>query len=125
MKVEEKEFLIKKHIMNIEKVYNGIRYTLSNDNLETGDKVYSIGNGRCLDDGGWILHNLDFRDFTSGFPDEPHTIKNLNYSDYKPSQVQTDFGYSPIECYYKIIKKEHQIKEDTKIFASYKWVEIE
>jgi hypothetical protein len=83
--------------MKIEKVHEKIRYTLSNENLKVGDEVYPIAIGRCLDDGGWILHELDFRDFMSGFPNEPHIIKNLNYDNGrqgKPYQVKTDKGYS-------------------------------
>jgi hypothetical protein len=111
--------------MKIEHVYDSIRYTLSNDNLKVGDKVFPIGQGRCLDDGGWILHNLDYRDFMSGFPHSPHTIQNLKYSDYKPYGVQTDMGYSPIECYYKIIKKEEQVEKHNGLFKSREWVEID
>jgi hypothetical protein len=110
--------------MNVEKVHNGIRYTLSNDDLKVGDKVFPIAWGRCLDDGGWILHDIDFRELTSGFPDEPHEILDLKHSDYKPYEVRTDHGYSPSECYYKIIKKEKQVKDTTRMFASYKWEEI-
>jgi hypothetical protein len=110
--------------MNIEHVHEGIRYTLTNDGLQQGDKVYPIAWGRCLDGGGWILHELDFKPYLSGFPDEPHTIIDLKHSDYKPYQVRTDMGFSPIECYYKIIKKEKQVRED-KPFAISKWIEIE
>jgi hypothetical protein len=97
--------------MVIEHYHNKLRYTLSNDNLKVGDLVYPIAEGRCLDDGGWILHNFDFRDFCSGFPDEPHTILNLNYSTYKPEEVRTSHGFGPIEMYYKIIKVEERIVE--------------
>lgn len=110
--------------MKVEKVHNNIRYTLSNDDLKVGDKVYPIADGRCLDDGDWILHGFTFKDYCTGFPDEPHQILDLNHSDYKPYQVRTDFGYSPIECYYKIIKKEKQVKEIKLGFANYKWIEI-
>lgn len=114
--------------MLIETVHNKIRYTLSNENLQAGDKVYPIGRGRCLDDGGWILHELDFRDFMSGFPDEPHTIKNLNYDNGrqgKAYQVKTDKGYSPIECYFKIIKMEEKQRFSKPSFiVSYEWVVI-
>ena len=48
---------------------------------------------------------FNWEDFMSGFPNEPHTNLELPYSDYKPYEVRTDNGYSPIECYYKIIKK--------------------
>jgi len=122
-------------IMKVEKVLNGIRYTLSNQNLQVGDKVYPIARGRCLDNGEWILHEIEFESKyveglnRSGFPDEPHTILDLEHSkDYKPYEVRTDMGYSPIECYFKIIKKEKQEKIDksTKkfLFTETKWVEI-
>lgn len=94
--------------MEIEHYHNHLRYRLSNDNLKVGDKVYPIANGRCLDGGGWILHDFDF---SSGFPDEPHTILDLNHSDYKPYQIRTDHGYGPIEIYYKILKVEKKIVE--------------
>lgn len=112
--------------MLVETVHNKIRYTLSNDNLQVGDKVYPIADGRCLVNGGWILHGFNFDEACSGFPDEPHTIINLKHSpDYKPYEVRTDCGYSPAECYYKIIKCEKQIVENPNaMFKSYKWVEI-
>lgn len=95
--------------MRIEKIHDGIRYTLTNDNLKVGDEVFPIARGRCLDDGSWILSNFDFRDFMSGFPDKPHIIEDLDYDNGrqgKAYQVRTNNGYSPIECYYKIIKTE-------------------
>ena len=106
--------------MKIGKHLNGIRYTLSNDDLQVGDKVYPIGRG-YVTKGEFILGELDFRDFMSGFPDEPHTILDLNYDNGrqgKAYQVRTDMGFSPIESYYKIIKKEKQVKP-------FEWVEIE
>ena len=84
--------------MKIETYREGIRYTLSNENLQEGDKVFPIARGRCLDDGSWILHSIEFdsphtRSNTSGFPDDPHTILNLKHSDYKPYEVSTDKGF--------------------------------
>jgi hypothetical protein len=115
--------------MKIEKVHNKIRYTLSNENLKVGDEVFPIANGRCLDDGGWILHNLDFREVMSGFPNEPHIIQDLNYDNGRQSkayQVKTSHGYSPIECYYKIIKMEKQVKvKETFFGGTYEWVDVE
>jgi ribosomal protein S17 len=125
--------------MKIEKVHNKIRYTLSNENLKVGDEVFPIANGRCLDDGGWILHNLDYREFVSGFPNEPHIIMDLNYDNGrqgKTYQVKTDKGYSPIERYFKIVKKEEKLKVEqsaqigdfyrcAKIGDFYKWTQIE
>lgn len=111
--------------MKIEKVHNGRRYTLSNDGLKTNDKVYPIANGRCLGKDEWILHGFDFKECTSSFPDEPHTIIDLENSTYKPEQIRTNFGYGPIEKYYKIIKVEKQIVENPDArFISHKWVEI-
>ena len=93
--------------MKIEKVHNKIRYTFSNENLKVGDEVYPIAYGRCLDNGEWVLNDFDFRDFMCGFSNEPHIIEDLNYDNGrqgKPYQVRTNKGFSPIECYYKIIK---------------------
>ena len=65
----------------------------------------------------------------SGFPNEPHIIKDLNYdngSQGKAYQVRTDKGYSPIESYFKIIKMEEQIKVRESMFGgSYEWIEID
>lgn len=114
--------------MKIEKHHKGFRYTLSNENLSVGDKVFPIARGRCLDGGDWILHDFDFRDFMCGFPNDPHTIENLKYSKTKPEEVSTDKGYSPSDCYYKIIKKEQQVEDSefkSFLFKSYKWIEVE
>lgn len=92
--------------LTVEKIIDGVRYTLTNQGLRVGDKVFPIARGRCLENGGWILHELDFRNFMCGFTEQPHTIVDLNYSKQKPYQVRTDKGYSPIESYLKIIKKE-------------------
>lgn len=119
------EWGLKKRKMLVERVHNGIRYTLSNDDLKVGDKVYPIAEGRCLENGGWILHGFDFRAVCSGFPDEPHTIKDLKYSESKPYEVHTDMGYSPKECYYKIIKKEKQVVVNPDaMFKRHEWVEV-
>lgn len=108
-----------------ETVHAGKRYTLSNENLKVGDKVFPIAWGRCLDDGGWILHNFSYHT-SSGFPDEPHTILNLKHSDYKPYQVRTNHGYSPVECYYKIIKIEKRVTKNNGFLTTSNWeVEFE
>ena len=93
--------------MKVEKVHEGIRYTLSNDDLQVNDEVFSIGSGRCLGGDDWILHDFRWTDF----PHDPATILELKHSDYKPYEVRTTQGYSPRESYYKIIKKEKQVPE--------------
>ena len=110
--------------MNIERIDKGIRYTLSNENLKEGDEVFPIAWGRCLDDGGWILTNFNFKESMSGFPNEPHIILDLHHTNYKPYEIRTDYGYGPAECYYKIIKKEILLKEGDFMFTGYKWIEI-
>jgi hypothetical protein len=111
--------------MNIEKVLNGRRYTLSNDNLQVNDKVYPVANGRCFGKDEWILHGFDFKEHSSGFLNDPHTIIDLNHSNYKPYQVRTSHGYGPIETYYKVIKVEKHVEKDPNArFISYEWIEI-
>lgn len=92
--------------MITEYIHDGIRYTLTNEGLNVGDKVFPIAMGRSLDDGSWIFHNYDFSEVSSGFPNEAHEILDLNHSEYKPYQVHTDYGYGPVEMYYKVIKRE-------------------
>jgi hypothetical protein len=116
--------------MKIEKYHNGIRFTLTNDDLQEGDMVYPIASGRCLEDGSWILHEFDFRDFMCGFPNEPHQIINLHHSDYKSHEIRSNHGYGPKETYYKIIKAEKQIRTrvhpDSKlVLYNSQWVEID
>jgi hypothetical protein len=110
--------------MKTETVHNNIRYTFSNENLAVGDKVYPIAWGRCLEGDNWILHNYDYNPACSGFPDEPHTILDLNYSKYKPEQFRTDMGFGPAEIYYKIIKMEKHEEYYTGRWKNYRWVEI-
>lgn len=53
--------------MIVETVLDGIRYTLSNDNLKTNDEVFPIGRGRVINNKTFILHELDYRDIICGF----------------------------------------------------------
>jgi hypothetical protein len=110
--------------MRIETYLNNIRYRLSNDNLAIGDKVYSIAFGRTLDSGEFLLHKLDFNENFSGFPDEPHTIKEIVTTE-KPIRVITNCGYSPIDIYFKIIKMEEHVKDSSGLFVTYQWKEID
>lgn len=109
--------------MNVEHVHKGVRYTLSNDNLKVGDEVFPIAWGRQTKE-GWILHNLDYRKLTSSFPDEPHTITFIDKVSPVETMVRTHHGNSSAESYYKIIKREKQIKENERMFARWIWVEI-
>ncbi len=109
--------------MKIEHHIKSKRYTLSNDNIKNGDLVYPIANGRCLDDGSWILHSFYWTEFM--FPNEPHRVINTKHGTYKPYQIRTDHGYGPIEKYYKIIKVEEQVKKgESRFGASYHWIDI-
>lgn len=107
--------------MIIEKIVNKIRYTLSNDNLHVGDKVFPIGRGRCTDNGEWIFHELDFNHIMTDFPNDPHKILDLEYSEYKLHSVRTDHGYSPIESYYKVIRMEREVPK----LLTFDWIEIQ
>lgn len=115
--------------MDIEIIHDKIRYTLSNDNLKTGDEVYPIASGRCTGGDIWILHSIEQSAYDNteimscGLPGFPHIIKTTKYSDRKSEEIQTEMGFGPREKYYKIIKREHQVKED-KPFAHTEWVDI-
>jgi hypothetical protein len=95
--------------MKVTHKYNGKVYTLTNENLQVGDKVYGISWGKVTGDkyDHWYF---DWRNVVSGWKSEPHTIVDLHYSDYKPYEVHTDHGYSPVECYFKILYVEPILK---------------
>jgi len=111
--------------MKIEKIYKKLRYTLSNENLSVGDEVYHIAKGRIdLKNNEFILKELDFRDFMSGFLNEPHIIIDLKYSSNKAYEVQTTCGFSPKESYFKIIKIEKQVIQKTDLLQRNEWFEL-
>lgn len=113
--------------MKIEEHFEGFRIRLSNENLIVGDEVYPIARGRHLDDGTFLLHELDFRDFMSGFPHEPHVVESF-YSDGKNDccdNIRTNHGYSPAIVYFKIIKIEKQIELPSKFFRRFEWIEAD
>ena len=56
-------------------------YTLSNEDLKEGDRVYLISTGHYID-GEYKHHKFDFRKFMSGFPDEPIIIKKYHHETY-------------------------------------------
>jgi len=110
--------------MDIETVYEGIRYRLSNKGLKVGDEVFPCASGRNLDNGEFLLHYLEFdkmhyTNSETDFPNEPHIITKI-----EKDQISTDNGYSHPQVYYKIIKKEKQIEEIKHRWKTFKWVEI-
>lgn len=90
--------------MIIKHKYNGKEYTLSNENLEVGDEVYSISWGKTdIENKTYEHHHFDFKHCMSGWKSAPHVILDLHHSDYKPYEVHTNHGYGPVEAYFKII----------------------
>ncbi len=91
--------------MKVTHRYHNKIYTLSNENLQNGDKVYPISEGKCNTEKFIYEHwGFEWRNFMTGWISEPHTIKDIHYSDYKPYEVHTDHGFGPIEEYFKIIQ---------------------
>lgn len=90
--------------MIITTTHGGIVYELSNDSLKVGDKVFPIAKGRCIGD-EFVIEGFIFAEWYSDFPNDPHVIIDLEYSDCKPYQIRTNHGYGPIEKYFKIIHK--------------------
>lgn len=102
--------------MIVETIRNEIRYTLTNEGISVGDVVFPLAQGRCTEDGGWVLHEIDY----ASMKNTPHTILNLSYSsDSKPYEVQTDKGFGPVETYFKIIKREFK----QSVFP-FEWIQI-
>jgi len=84
-----------------------ININLTNENLQVGDEVFPVGYG-TIRGNDFDLEYFDFRPYMSGYPDDPHTILDLHYSDDKGYEVRTDKGYGPKKIYFKSIipKKE-------------------
>jgi hypothetical protein len=97
--------------MKIKHKYNGKTYTLSNENLQNGDKVYPISRGKSNSEKFTYEHwGFDWRNFMCGWKSEPHTLLDIHYSDYKPYEVKTDHGFGPVEHYFKILYVEPILK---------------
>lgn len=87
---------------------NGKIYTLSNEGLVEGDKVWPISFGRT-ENGVYYHEEFQFpRPEWNEFPDEPHTIEDLHHSEFKPYEIRTDYGFGPVEKYFKIISVEDE-----------------
>jgi len=86
-------------------VYQHILYTLSNEDLKVGDETFPVSAGISKDD-VYIHERFEFARYMSGFPNDPHIIKDLHHNDqYKPYEIRTNQGYGPKEQYFKIISK--------------------
>jgi len=88
--------------MNVYYTHEGKDYYLTNENLKEGDKTFPISFGKVVDN-KYYHRDFEFKPHLSGFPDDPHTIIDLHYSDDKPYEIRTDKGYSPVECYFKLV----------------------
>lgn len=88
--------------MKVEHIHEGKFYRFTNEDLLVGDLVFPIAHGHIIE-GEFYFWEFDFRDFCSGFPDEPHTILDLKYSDDKAYEVRTSHGFGPKEIYFKLI----------------------
>lgn len=106
--------------MKVEKVVDGVRYTLSNECHKQGELVYPIAWGRQTENDGWILHELKWKDTFSDFPSSPHIVKSIDK--YKKEvTVNTNFGYGFHDSYFKIIKVERQVQVTEPPFALWEW----
>ena len=105
--------------MLIEKIMDGIRYRLTNENIQVGDTVWPIGQGRHVEFGVWLLHELEWSTFDLS---APHIVQGI-----KGSTIETQRGYSHVGVYFKIILVEEQIRIDEPFsrFPRYEWVPIE
>lgn len=111
--------------MKVEKVHEGVRYTLSNECHKQGELVYPIAWGRQTND-GWILHDFKWKDTFSDFPNNPHTVKKVEKVKPKEINVVTNFGYCFHDSYFKIIKVERQVEIDPDTrFPRWEWQEFD
>lgn len=100
--------------MKVEHYIDGCRFILSNENLQIGDKVFPLIGGRFVD-GEMFFHSIDFpEDFS-----EPHTITSIS-----KEYIYTSHGYSHPPRYFKIIKVEQQIKDDSGWFVKWYWEDV-
>jgi hypothetical protein len=97
--------------MIVKHKYNGKIYTLTNENLHEGDKVYGIDWGKIIDNKRLEHYHFDWRKVVSGWMGEPHTITDMHYSkDDKAYEISTNHGYGSREHYFKIISVEPILK---------------
>jgi hypothetical protein len=86
-------------------------YIFSNEGLAVGDQVFPIVDSQLIGS-VWCLTGLrlrsgmqsDEKEYCTGFPNDPHTILNLNHSDDRSHEVRTTHGYGPVEGYFRLVK---------------------
>ena len=77
-------------------------HLLTNVGIEVGDRVFPLTIG--YNDGqDYYVMAINTSKSCSGWPDDPHIVLNLDYSRSKSYQVETDKGYGPRECFFKLI----------------------
>ena len=81
---------------------NGAEVTLSNEGLAIGDEVFPISFG-STESGKYIHIHFNFSEACSGWHSSPHIVQSF-YMDGSVRYIRTDRGYSPEECYFKIVK---------------------
>lgn len=84
--------------------FEGFTYVFDNAGIQAGDKVYPVNHWIIKD--GVVFHTeLIDKEMFGYLIQDPHTIVNLHYSNYKPYEVETTHGFSPVEAYFKLIEK--------------------
>lgn len=78
---------------------DGRPYFFTNENLKVGDRVWPLLTG-YTPLGQFYATGIEPDRF---LPAEAHTIQDLNHSETKGYEVRTDYGYGPVECYFKLI----------------------
>jgi len=78
------------------------KYLLSNKNIDLGDRVYPMTNGQIINE-DYYVNEVLHEDNRTGFPDDPHIIKDLDYSGDKRYEVITNKGYGPREKFFRIV----------------------
>jgi hypothetical protein len=78
----------------------GSFHLLTNTGIQPGDRVYPLTHGWNDGQAYYVMGLHDPK--MAGFPDHPHIVLDMNYGGSKSYEVQTDKGYGPRECYFKM-----------------------
>ena len=82
---------------------NGEEVTLTNEGLKIGDPVFSISHGTTAS-GKYVHLEYGFSEACSGWHSDPAIIESFYKDSRDISYIRTNKGYSPEECYFKIVK---------------------